>query len=128
MFSFIHSFKFEPSFVLDVISFGTPFVYALLVILGVQGMSTRKPYTLKVFSVIHSGFLCVLSLVMFLGILYGAVLKVQERNSLFCLFCDSGTEQKGILPFWITIYWLSKVSELRVKGLGIIFFFFSSVS
>ncbi len=107
--SYIRNFKFAPFFLSDEVAFATPAVYAVLVLLGVQAMKTRNPFQLKAFSVVHSTFLCLLSLVMFGGILYGALIKAMARKSLFCLFCDSAEAQEGVLPFWITVYWLSKV-------------------
>jgi fatty acid elongase 3 len=30
----------------------------------------------------------------------------------FALFCDFRTEQRGVMTFWIYVYWLSKFPEL----------------
>lgn len=105
----MEEFVFVPGWA--VIPWATPFVYSALVLLGIRFMASREAFVLKTFSVIHSGLLCVASLVMFLGIGYGGVLKA-FRDGPFSLFCDYLPEQRGILPFWIWVYWLSKFPEL----------------
>ncbi len=110
----VSNFAFEASrfYSWDRVALVTPFVYAALVVAGVIAMRGRKPWSLKAFSVLHSAFLSLLSLVMFVGIGYGAVLKALGSGGAWELFCDANTEQRGVLPFWVHIYWLSKVSRL----------------
>jgi fatty acid elongase 3 len=106
------AFETSPWYHRDALAWSTPFVYATLVLLGLRVMKDRKPWTLQIFSVVHSGFLCVLSLVMFLGIAYGAFQKLSGPGGAWSLFCDASPEQRGVLPFWVHIYWLSKFPEL----------------
>lgn len=112
--AFIREFAFEasPFYRWDVVAWTTPFIYAALVVWGIRHMRTRPPWTLKFFSVAHSGFLCLLSLVMFAGIGYGALLKARSEGGVWSLFCDAAPSQLGVLPFWIHVYWLSKFPEL----------------
>lgn len=91
----------------------TPFVYLLAVFVGVKLMATRtaNERLVKMYAVVHSAFLCILSLVMFLGILYGAFLKAQATG-VVSLVCDHTEGQRGMLAFWLYVYWLSKFPEL----------------
>lgn len=88
-----------------------PVVYTVAVLCGLQYMKSREPYSLKMFSIVHSSYLCIASLVMALGISYGALLKAAAQGPL-SLFCDSGAELKGTMTFWMYVYWLSKFPEL----------------
>ncbi len=108
----VSDFAFEASrfYAWDTVALVTPFVYAASVVAGVLAMRTRAAWSLKTFSVLHSGFLSLLSLVMFVGIGYGALLKAWGPGGPWEMFCDANSEQRGALPFWIHIYWLSKVS------------------
>lgn len=68
---------------------------------------------LKGFSVVHNGFLSLLSLIMFLGASYGAILKYHSQGFWAGLVCEQDRDpMKGPLFYFSYIFYLSKYYEL----------------
>jgi len=76
-------------------------------------MRDKKPYTLKIPSLIHNAFLSLLSLFMFCGAAYGAYRKQQAEGFWAGLVCEQDRDPiKGPLYYWSYIFYLSKFYEL----------------
>lgn len=76
-------------------------------------MKDKKPYSLKILSLLHNAFLSLLSLAMFCGVAYGAYRKQQENGFWAGLVCEQDRDPiKGPLFYWSYIFYLSKFYEL----------------
>lgn len=102
---------FNPSPWKTALAFGVPIPYVIAVLWGIRHMKSRPPLDVNRLAIVHSAFLCVASLIMWLGLVVGAVQRLAERGA-FALFCDVNGGQEGTLAFWTEVYWLSKFPEL----------------
>jgi len=76
-------------------------------------MKDRKPFQLKSVTLVHNVFLTLLSLAMFVGAAYGALLKYQSAGFWAGLVCEQDPSPiKGPLFYWSYIFYLSKFYEL----------------
>jgi len=69
---------------------------------------------MKWLSVVHNFNMFVISVVCFVGVLYGVFLAYNTApDGLEVLFCDRKDHQRdiGVLRFWMYIFWLSKIYE-----------------
>eukprot|EP01119_Soliformovum_irregulare_P013080 TRINITY_DN3453_c0_g1_i1.p1 TRINITY_DN3453_c0_g1~~TRINITY_DN3453_c0_g1_i1.p1 ORF type:complete len:253 (-),score=-0.46 TRINITY_DN3453_c0_g1_i1:211-969(-) len=74
-------------------------------------MATRESgFSLVLPAVAHNAFLCIGSLIMFLGIVY-EMIRMYMANGVEGLYCDT-QDPKGAIYFWLYIYYLSKFWEL----------------
>jgi len=76
-------------------------------------MKDRKPLSLKTITLVHNVFLTCISLVMFCGATYGAILKYREQGFWAGLVCEQDSQPiKGPLFYWTYIFYISKFYEL----------------
>eukprot|EP01114_Cavostelium_apophysatum_P019906 TRINITY_DN653_c0_g1_i1.p1 TRINITY_DN653_c0_g1~~TRINITY_DN653_c0_g1_i1.p1 ORF type:complete len:295 (+),score=60.71 TRINITY_DN653_c0_g1_i1:151-1035(+) len=76
-------------------------------------MKNKKPFVLKSFTFVHNVILTVLSLAMFVGTTYGAILKYRAQGFWAGLVCEQEAEPiRGPLYYWSYIFYLSKFYEL----------------
>ncbi len=79
-------------------------------------MKSRKKYDLKSIVILHNAFLCALSLMMMLGVIYEMFYKVREVDSVSALaellFCDPKKKLAiGPQVTWFYIFYVSKFYE-----------------
>jgi fatty acid elongase 3 len=94
-----------------------PILIAIVYLITVYSLQSlmrdKKPYSLKWISLVHNAFLSALSLVMFLGACYGAILKYKNQGFWGGLVCEQMKDPiKGPLFYWSYIFYLSKFYEL----------------
>jgi len=104
-------FRNAPGYDAGAIMLVPPVAYWLLVWQGIGFMRSRTAVNVKALSVVHSFGLCALSVVMFLGLGWGALRQASEDGA-WTLFCDDAPSQDGVRAFWMYVYWLSKFPEL----------------
>jgi len=88
--------------------------FAYLAIIGILWylMKNRAPYSIGQVQAYHNLFLCLWSLVMFLGTVYDWIIKL-TKDGFFSLNCaTSSSEASGRLYYWVYIYYISKFYEL----------------
>ncbi|KAH6585117.1 hypothetical protein BASA61_007088 [Batrachochytrium salamandrivorans] len=75
-------------------------------------MANREPFKLKMVTAYHNMFLCLLSLAMFSAGVVGTYYRARSRgiDEIFCTNDENG--MRGLLPFTMYIYFLSKFVEL----------------
>lgn len=76
----------------------------------------KRPYVLKIPTLIHNLFLCILSLVMLICVLIN-VYDIGMRKGFFYTYCDDphhplGTMRSGPIPFWCWVFYVSKFYEM----------------
>jgi hypothetical protein len=89
----------------------TSIMYLTLIFFLYKWMEKRNAMKLNIILGIHNLFLCLLSIVMFVGFLRGIVLIYQE-DGLLSLYCGSSTKNNEIMLYWASIFYLSKYYEL----------------
>jgi len=92
----------------------TWFAYLGTLVVIQMVMSKREAFQLKTATVIHNIFLSALSLVMFIGVVYGTLHIICAGGwwSAFCLSDARSTLAQGPLWYWLYVYFLSKFYEL----------------
>lgn len=114
-FTRIHDFQWEigktPFSHFSIPLFGSFFYLLSLVVLQAY-MKDKKPKTFKTFALIHNIILTLLSLGMFLGVSYGAILKYKASGFWAGLVCEQDLSPiRGPMFYWSYIFFLSKFYE-----------------
>jgi len=88
-------------------------VTAYIIIIGAlhQYMQNRKPYEMRILLGLHNLFLCILSLIMTVGLLYRVVIVILKYG-VFSVYCGVSAEEDQYLFFWANMFYLSKYYEL----------------
>jgi len=115
-FTKIHDFKWvygETPFSHIQIPVTITFLYLISLFSVQHWMKNRKPFQLKTVTLFHNVFLTTLSLAMFLGAAYGALLKYNAEGFWAGLVCEQNPQPiTGPLYYWSWIFYLSKFYEL----------------
>jgi len=114
-FTQINNFQWEigktPFSQFGVPVFGSFFYLISLLVLHIY-MKEKKAMVLKGFTFVHNVILTLLSLTMFIGASYGAILKYKSQGFWAGLVCEQDPEPiKGPLFYWSYIFYLSKFYE-----------------
>jgi len=89
---------------------------AYIIIIFTLNSRIKQSYSLRKFTFYHNLFLCLLSLLMFVGVELN-VYRVIKNKGLFYTYCDvpdhpHGTMQTGPMSFWMWVFYASKYYEM----------------
>jgi len=96
------------------VTFGASTAYLVVALLLWLWMRKRQPFSLRIVTLIHNGFMCGASAIMFTGMITSLLGILWRHNgNMEILFCDTNQEEvnRGPLYFWIYMFFLSKYYE-----------------